>query len=299
MKFGYVSILGLPNSGKSTLLNRIVETELSIITPKPQTTRHKIAGIYNSKDAQIVFWDTPGLHKSTKEINKYMLDTLKDAVRDSDLVCYLLDIDREVAGVADLDSQLKTLKEWVADVKDINGKEVAVINKVDLVIDRPWTSLIEDCKKRCGMERICAISAKTGFGVAEFIEVVKEMTPEGLPLYPDDTYTDKTLRFLAAEIIREQATLLLHEELPYSLAVEIEDYKEKEGVHVIKAAVIIEKESQKPIVIGKDGRMIKRIGELAREKMERLFGVKIYLELFVKVEKNWTKDERKVRSILG
>lgn len=291
MKSGYISLIGLPNTGKSTLLNRILGEQLSIATRKAQTTRHKIVGIHNLPGGQLVFLDTPGIHDSNKPLNRYMMEVVDSALGDADVICWIIDVKNEAA------EQIKNSTVLTHLAKHPEKKIIIAVNKVDLVMDKTWETIARDYKEATGFENVVAVSAKTGFGVDELAAKLQENLPDGEPFYPDDIFTEHPVRFLVAEIIRENILELMHEELPYSVAVEIESYKEEENIHRIQAAIIVDKDSQKGMMIGAGGRMIKKIGELSRKKIENLVGTKVFLKLFVKVEKNWTKDPAAIKKI--
>lgn len=287
MRSGYISIIGKPNSGKSTLLNKILGEQLSIVTHKAQTTRQKVLGIHNAPGVQMIFLDTPGIHESVKPINQFMMEQVAAAVGDADVICYVQDVN---------DADLNILSEkW-----DLRTKKVIVaVNKLDKILDRPWESVVSEYERSFKDFSVMGISAKTGFGVDALVARLADLLPEGQPFYPDDIYTEHPVRFLVSEIIREQVLLLMQEEIPYSVAVEIEDYKEEPKIHRIHASIIVEKESQKGMVIGAGGKMIKKIGEQSRAKIEALVGIKVFLKLFVKVEKNWTKNPNMVKLLYG
>ncbi len=293
MKSGYVAIIGQPNVGKSTLVNRLIGEELSIVTPKPQTTRHKIVGILSRENFQAVFLDTPGFHKSDKLLNEAMLERVSESLEEADVIALMLDpkknldsIDREI-----FDKAKKA-------VRENNAKIIIVINKIDTVMDEPWGSLVERYWNMFEGLPTIAISAARGDGCLDLINKIVDMLPEGEPFFPPDDYTTQTSRFIAAEAIREQAMMELRQELPYQLAVVVEQFKEGETIR-ISATIIVEKDSQKAIVIGKKGAMIKKIGTAAREKLEGVFGQKIFLELFVRAEPGWTKDKFKIEEYVG
>lgn len=287
MKSGYVSIVGRPNSGKSTLLNRILGEELSIVTPKAQTTRHKIIGIHNMDGAQIIFLDTPGYHESSKPLNQFMTEQIESAILDSDVICWLFDVSCPPVEIE------RDISSSIMDIKP--DKAIIVLNKVDMIFGRSWKDVHSEYKGRFKSFDVEVISAKTGLGVDELVSRLKEKLPSGEPFYSDDIYTKHPVRFLVSETIREQVFNLMHQEIPYSVAVEVETYKEEKNIHRIHASIIVEKESQKGMVIGKDGAMIKKIGEISRVKIEHLVGIKVFLKLFVRVEKNWTKNRSMIR----
>lgn len=291
MKSGYVAIIGRPNVGKSTLLNTILGEQLAIVTPKPQTTRHRITGILNVKDSQIVFLDTPGYHESTKPLNIIMNEVVDKVIKDADVVCLMIEADQDDV-------------EMEKDLFDRIGENqcIVVVNKADKIDRKKYDQIAERFKRDWGAKELVIMSALKNMGVTTLIDALRERLPEGEALFPDDIYTTHPVRFIAAELIREQVFLQMHQEIPYSAAVAIEEFKdatETNPVTRIKAAIIIEKESQKGMVIGKGGARIKEIGKNARLKIEELVGGKVYLELFVKVEENWTKDSNKIREIMG
>ncbi|MBI4367383.1 MAG: GTPase Era [Deltaproteobacteria bacterium] len=283
---GYVALLGRPNVGKSTLINRLIDAPLSIVTAKPQTTRQRIVGCLQRPNAQLIVVDTPGFHASTKLLNRSMLTEIRQAVSDADVACLLI----EARGpVTDIDRQLWT---------EIQGRphRLLVANKMDLLPPDRIRASQRKWREAFGAEPIL-LSAMHGTGVGEFVEVCLPHIPEGEPLYPQDEYTEHSVRFLAAEAIREQAIVALSEELPYAIAVEIVEFKERPDLARITANLVVEKASQKGIVIGQGGRMIKRIGQRAREKIEALVGTQVYLELRVRVEEGWTKDPAALRRL--
>lgn len=283
MKSGYVAIIGPPNAGKSTLLNAILGEKIAIVTPKPQTTRSRLLGIHSTDECQMIFLDTPGLHHIDKPLNKYMEEEINEAIRDADVVCGLTAVDdfkggRLMAGF--LEEQRK---------KFPDKKFIWVINKMDLH-NSPSPPLI----LRGGWGALFKISALTGFGVPELIEKLRSLLPIGPAYYPADDLTDKDLRYLTSEIIREKVIEATYQEVPYSTAIEIISFTEGEKLCRIVAHVIVEQESQKGIVIGAKAQMIKKIGTSARLDIEKWVGTKVHLDLRVKVDKNWTKNRAKL-----
>lgn len=283
-KSGYVALIGRPNAGKSTLLNQILKTKLVAVTPRPQTTRHRIFGIYDREDAQVIFQDTPGLLQPDDAMHEFMMREASRALADADVAVWLID---GIKGV--------TRRECAIASKVLVGLSiplVIVFNKMDLVpLDR--RAVLEQ-----GIEGMTLptrvdtgyISALEGGGVEELIEKLIDFLSPGPKFYPPDQLSDRTQRFFAEEMIREQAFLLLRQELPYSLAVRIEAMKEKEnGIVAIQAILNVERETQKHILIGKKGNMIKTIGIEARKEIERMMDKKVYLELWVKVSEKWRK----------
>jgi GTP-binding protein Era len=285
-RFGYVAIVGRPNVGKSTLLNRILGQKLSIVTPKPQTTRQRLAGIKTTARGQVVYVDTPGIHHSARRaLNRYMNRVARAALRDVDLVMLLCEAGK---WTREDDSVAAALRE--ADVPVL-----LVLNKVDTVADKG--SLLAFVKKHASdgdYAGVLMISAKTGSGVDDLEQEVLQRLPFSRPLYDEQQFTDRSERFLAAELIREQLTLRLHQELPYALTVEIEDFKRSDGVLRIGAIIWVERESQKQIAIGKKGAVLKQVGSGARLALEDLFDEKVYLRLWVKVSSDWSRNEQSI-----
>ena len=284
-KSGFIGIIGRPNAGKSTLFNAIIGDKISIMTHKPQTTRNKITGIKNYPDAQLIFLDTPGMHKPKTPLNRAMVRTTREAIGSVDVLLMMIEAQTDVQP-HDL-FLIESLNETKAPV-------LLVINKIDLIEKKFLLPLMDKFRRIYDFRGIVPISALHGNGVEELLTIVKEMLPEGPKYYPDDIVTDATERFIASEFIREKITLHTKQELPYSAAVEIDLFKEDEARNLIRitATINVEKDSQKAIMIGKKGAMLKKIGTQARLDMENLFGAKVYLELFVRVRKEWTASER-------
>ncbi|HOE64585.1 MAG TPA: GTPase Era [Candidatus Sumerlaeota bacterium] len=285
---GFVAILGKPNAGKSTLLNSLIGEKLAIVSPKPQTTRNIVLGILSSEDFQIIFVDTPGIIEPKNLINKCLIESAETALEDVDLIYHITDVTDP--------------KPVNASVQRLLGKSKSprflIANKIDL-LQRPFN--IEECPNLPDVsryERIIAVSALTGYNVPELLKETLAYIPEGPLYYDPEQISDRDLRFLSSEIVREKTFELLGEELPYSVAVEIEEFKEREtGKWFIRAVIYVERDSQKAIVIGRNGAMLKQIGSLARPAIEQLVGCPIYLELWVKVRKNWTKNEQELRRL--
>lgn len=289
-KSGFVAIIGRPNAGKSTLLNRLLGEKIAIISNKPQTTRNRILGIKNLPAGQIIFWDTPGIHHARSKLNQAMVKIALATYNEVDAICILIEADRPDQEENDL--ILQTLRQ-------VKKPLLLVINKIDLVPKEDLLPIIEDYSRRRSFEQIIPLSALLGDGVDVLVAEVLRLLPAGPKLFPEDMITDLPERFLAAEFIREKVFLLTREEIPYATAVVVEEFKEKEekNLIVIKATIQVEKDSQKGILIGGKGRMLKEIGRLARKEMEALFGARIFLELWVKVEKNWREDSRALRRL--
>ncbi len=283
-KSGYVTILGRPNVGKSTLLNYLVGEKISIVTYKPQTTRRKILGIANFPQGQIIIIDTPGLHKHEKELNKAMMREALSSLEEGDLIIYITDVDE------------RNFEKDYEYIKMLEGKKaILFINKIDLIKKSLLLPMIEKYHNTGFFLEIVPISLIKGDNLDRIVDVIFKYLPEGPQYYPEDMKTPQTLRFLVSEIIREKIFLKTREEIPYSTSVLIDYFEEEDNLVRIGATIIVEKDSQKKIVIGAKGSMIKEIGKSAREEIELLLGKKVYLELYVKVVKNWTKDAKKVQ----
>jgi GTPase len=284
-KSGFIGIIGRPNAGKSTLFNAIVGDKISIITDKPQTTRNKITGIKNYPDAQLIFLDTPGMHKPKTPLNRAMVQTTREAIGSVEVLLMLVEANTDVHP-HDL-FLIESLAQTQVPV-------FLVINKIDLIEKKFLLPLIDKFRTLYNYREIIPISALKGNGIEELLNAIKEILPEGPQYYPLDIQTDATERFIAAEFIREKITLFTKQEVPYSSAVEIDLFKEDEAKNLIRisATINVEKDSQKAIMIGKQGAMLKKIGTQARLDMENLFGAKVFLELFVKVRKEWTTSDK-------
>lgn len=282
---GYIAILGQPNVGKSTLLNKVVGEPVAIVTPKAQTTRNRIIGILNRPDAQMIFVDTPGYHSVPKLLNHFMLNEIEQTLAQCDLFCFLVDPESESP---ERDNEL------MARLKEHNP--LVIVNKADKMPRERIETLAGELRERWDLKELFFISARTGDGCEELISALIERMPIGPAFFPEEQYTELPMRFLASEAIREQAMLLLHQEIPYGIAVEIISFEEKPTVTVIQADIIVERPSHKGIVIGKKGDMIKKIGTRAREKISFLMGdQKVFLELQVRIEEDWTKSAEKLR----
>lgn len=279
---GFVSILGRPNAGKSTLLNALVGAKLAIIAKKPQTTRTTIQGVLNTDNAQIVFIDTPGIHKSDTLFNKRMMDTVRAALDDRDLLLFVADAIR-APGEEDARA--------VSILKKSDTPAFLALNKVDRVANKPvLLERIEQYKALHDFAEYYPISALTGDGLDQLTKGIIERLPESEPFFPPDYITDQPERFLVAELIREKILDATHQEVPHSVAVLVERWEETPKLIRIYATIYVERDGQKAIIIGAGGAMLKQIGTAARTEAERLLGRKIYLELFVKVKPNWRED---------
>ena len=286
-KSGFVSIVGRPNVGKSTFLNRIVGQKIAIMSDKPQTTRNKIQGVVTTDDSQIVFIDTPGIHKPKHALGDFMNKMAKQTIPDVDVVLFMINANEKI-GPGD---------RFVIDLLSRTKSPVfLVINKIDLIHPDELLPIIETYQAEYDFAEIVPISALQGNNVDRLFDVLKTYIPEGPQYYPDDQVTDHPERFIMAELIREKVLYFTHEEVPHSVAVTIEKISrdENEKVHVM-ANIIVERSSQKGILIGKQGAMMKQIGTGARREIERLLGSKVYLELWVKVQKGWRNKQIHLR----
>lgn len=282
---GFIGIIGRPNVGKSTLFNAVIGEKVSITADKPQTTRNKITGIKNLPGAQLVFLDTPGVHKAKTPMNRAMVQTARETFNDADILLMLVEAN---SGVHSQDIFL------IEGLAEINVPVFLVINKIDLIEKNLLLPLIDKFRTLYDFKEIFPVSATKGDGLTELLETIKNYLPEGPQYFAEDSFTDATERFIAAEFIREKIMLLTAQEVPYASAVEIDAFKEDEEKNLIRisATITVEKDSQKAIMIGKKGAMLKNIGTQARLEMEKLFGSKVFLELFVRVKKDWTSSEK-------
>lgn len=287
MKSGAVAIIGRPNVGKSTLLNALLKEKIAIVSDKPQTTRTRILGVVHHPEAQIILLDTPGLHKPQHRLNKRMVRTALETMREADLLYVLVEA-TSPPGAADC-----LVIEQVREAVEAGGIQAfLLINKVDLVNKARVLPLIEAYRTMLDWREVVPISAQTGLNVDRLLDLTVKVLPEGEALYGEDVVTDQTMRALAADLVREKILHHTRQEVPYSVAVEIERFVEEGKLARIAASVLVEKESQKAIVIGKHGERLKAIGTEARIEMERLFGMKVFLELWVKVREAWREDEQ-------
>ncbi len=299
---GYVALLGRPNAGKSTLLNQILGSKLAITSAKPQTTRNRIAGIHTDERMQAVLLDTPGIHDPFTELNKSMVDRAMAVLDEVDVVCFLGDM-TELARRAEKGEAIFGGPEAqiVQILQGVNKPVVFVANKIDVVPVPLLLPVFEAVSKELKTVASIPISALNGDGVPELLEVLRQSLPEGPPLYPPDEWAQVTERFLVAEIIREKIFHLTEQEVPYATHVEVRQFDESErdrpgtGVVRIFADIVTERPTQKGILIGKGGSMLKRIGTMARKELQEVLGCRVHLELFVKVERDWTKTARGLR----
>ena len=285
---GVVNIVGNPNVGKSTLMNALVGERLSIITQKAQTTRHRIMGIVNGEDFQIVYSDTPGVLKPSYRLQEQMLEFSRSALVDADVLLYVTDVQDTADRNADFLDKVKRISQ--------GGTRVfLVINKIDLTTQETLENLVAFWQKMLPEATIFPISAKERFGVVQLFEAIKNALPVGPPFFAKDQLTDKPARFFVDEIIREKILLNYDKEIPYSVEVEVEQFKEEERLIRIMAVIYVERESQKGIIIGRQGQALKRVGAQARKDIEAFFGKQVYLELFVKVDRDWRSSQSRLR----
>lgn len=286
MKTGFVAILGMPNVGKSTLLNAILKEKVSIVSPKPQTTRNKILGIYNDDESQIAFIDTPGIHTSHNKLDEYMAKAINSAKNDVDVLLYVVDGSKKIT-----DAIIDTLNKYSSGIENI----ILVVNKIDDTTYEKLYPELAKCNNLTNVKDIVPVSAMKGKNINEVIKVIKKYLKDDIKYFDDDAYTDKSVKFLASEIIREKALWLLQAELPHGIAIEITSFKEGE-IYEIDADIITEKASHKQIIIGKNGAMLKNIGTKARLDIEKLVGHRVMLKLFVKVREDWRDSSGSVKS---
>ena len=287
-KSGFVTIAGPPNAGKSTLLNRLLGEKISITSKKPQTTRNRILGVLHRPGAQLIFYDTPGVFEAKDKLNIRIVDEALSAVGDADLILVVVD-----AAYSDLNAERFLVKRIQRQTRPV----ILALNKIDQVEKSTLLELIDKWSGIHTFEAVVPICAKDGTQVEALIEAMEVVLPQGPPYFPEDTLTDVPERFLVAELIREQVFRLTGEEIPYATAVTVESFKEEKDGRLIKinANIHIERDSQKGIIIGKNGSKLKQIGSRSRKQIERLLAAKVYLKLFVKIQKNWRKDTRAIR----
>ncbi len=287
-KSGFIAIIGRPNVGKSTLLNNILGTKIAIISPKPQTTRNRILGVKNLPQAQLIFLDTPGIHRARSGLSKRMVSTALSALQEVELVLHLIEPEENK-----WEKEEFVLKK----LSSVKASVFLLINKIDTIAKENLLPLMKQSSSLGIYQEILPISALRGEGIDQLLDLIVRVLSPGPRYFPEDMVTDQMERFLAAEIIREKVFNLTEEEIPYSTAVIVEEFKEREGKNLIaiRALINVERDSQKGIIIGNKGRMIREIGEKARLELERLLGVRIFLDLFVRVQKNWSRDSRALR----
>lgn len=284
---GFAAIIGMPNVGKSTLLNSIAGQKVAIISDKPQTTRNKILAIYTTEEEQIVFTDTPGIHKPHNKLGEYMVNTASSSMKDTDVIVFVVDATRKI----------QDMERIIAKETSESGVPcILVINKVDLVKKEELLPLIADYSSMCDFDDIVPLSAKENDGIDILLDDIKEYLDYGPMYYYEDMVTDQTKRQIAAEIIREKMLWLLDKEVPHGIAIEIERMEEGEKLTKINAVVYCEKASHKGIIIGKNGEMLKKIGSLARPDIEKMLEQKVYLEIWVRVKSDWRNNNYLMKS---
>lgn len=311
-RFGMVALVGRPNVGKSTLMNHLVGEKISITTPVAQTTRNQIRGIQNHPEGQIVYLDTPGIHKARNPLNQTMVNVAWQALDEVDLVLYLVDATRPDPQIADVDQRDEQRRDpgfgedamILSRLQQVETPYFLVVNKVDQIEPKSrLLPLMQRYNEGASFKEVIPISAATGENVDQLIQQIIQVLPEGPPLFPPDYATDRAERFLVAELIREQLILLTRQELPHSCAVVVGEFDETRRDEQdrplirIEATIIVERDSQKGIVIGKRGEMLKQVGQRAREEIERLLGCHVFLKLWVRVDKNWSRDFSSVRRL--
>lgn len=289
MKSGFVAIIGRPNSGKSTLLNRFIGEKISIVSQRPQTTRDRITGVLTSQDYQIAFVDTPGIHTPKNSLGGYMMKSVRRAREGVDVVLYVCDAGRYLQ-----EKDIEMLDKLIADGNNV----IIAVNKVDEVTDEKIAEIFVKLKELNGAKAIVPISALKGKNTVVLLDEILKLVPEGEMLFPEDMYTDKTERFLVGEFIREKALRFLSDEIPHGIGVEIKKFSEREdGIVDVEADIICERESHKGIIIGKGGEMLKKILSSARRDMEELLSAKVFLKGFVKVKAEWRDNESVLRQL--
>ena len=282
MKSGFIAIVGRPNVGKSTLLNAILGEKIAIVSDKPQTTRNTIRGIYTKEDLQMVFLDTPGIHKPRNKLGNYMVNAAVNTFNDTEAIVYIVD-DRLSKGPGD---------KYIVDIlKDVKTPKILVINKIDKMTPDEYKAIYDEYEELGIFREIIGFSAKENHNVDTLVRTLEELLPEGPFFFPEDMVTDHPERFIVSEIIREKMLMYLNDELPHGVAVEIERFEDEGTLVKIGAVIYCEKKSHKGMIIGKQGRKLKGIGKSARQDIEALLGVKVFLELWVKVKENWRDSD--------
>ncbi|MGG3282863.1 GTPase Era [Paenibacillus solani] len=288
-KSGFVAIIGRPNVGKSTLMNQVIGQKIAIMSDKPQTTRNKIHGVYTTNESQVVFLDTPGIHKRQSKLGDYMNQTALGTLGEVEAALFLVDASEGIGGG----------DRYIAEqLKKIKTPIILVLNKIDKIDPPALLPLIEQYRKLHDFAEIVPISAKLGSNVNTLLDQIQRYLPPGPQYYPEDQVTDHPEQFVCAELIREKILHMTREEVPHSIAVTIEDMRvEENGTVYISAVIFVERDSQKGIIIGKQGALLKEVGKQARQDIQRLLGSKIFLELWVKVKKDWRNQERVLRDL--
>ncbi|HSU27382.1 MAG TPA: GTPase Era [Chitinophagaceae bacterium] len=284
MKSGFVNIFGRPNAGKSTLLNALLGEKLAIVSRKVQTTRHRIKGILNSKDYQVVISDTPGIITPEYKLHEKMMAAVKNALEDADIALLLVSIDEDWEYCDTIFSELK-----------LNVPSLVVINKIDLASPAKIREAVDFFSGKTYAKEVLTISAMSGINVKKFLAPILKLLPEGEPFYTGDDISDLPMKFFAGELIREQVYTFFEKEIPYHTAVSVSAYEEKQTLVKIAADIIVQRESQKGILLGENGKMIKKLGTAAREAIEKFIGQKVFLELFVKVRPRWRENEGQLK----
>ncbi len=281
-KAGFAAIIGRPNVGKSTLMNQIIGQKIAITSNKPQTTRNRIMTVYTDEESQIVFLDTPGLHKAKNKLGNYMMSAADSSLKDADVVLFMLEANKAVGNAE---------KEIIENIVKIKQPKLLVINKIDAISREALVTVISEFSRLGSFDEIVPVSATDGTNCKELVETIKKYLPYGNPFYDEDTVTDQPIRQIAAEMIREKALHALNDEIPHGIAVMMEKMDFSGRVVQIEATIVCEKESHKGIIIGKGGEMLKRIGTNARYEIEKMLEQKVNLKLFVKVKKEWRDSE--------
>jgi GTP-binding protein Era len=288
-KSGFVAIIGRPNVGKSTLMNEVIGQKIAIMSDKPQTTRNKIHGVYTTDDTQIVFLDTPGIHKPKSRLGDYMIKAAQSSLEEVDAVLFLVDVSEGLGGGD---------RFIIERLKAVTTPVILVLNKIDRVHPEALLPIIGEYKQLYDFAEIIPVSALYGNNVGTLLEQLAKYMPEGPRYYPEDQVTDHPEQFVCAELIREKILQLTHDEVPHSIAVTIEDMRQQEnGVVYIGAVIFVERDSQKGIIIGKRGALLKEIGQKARSDIEALLGSRVFLELWVKVKKDWRNREHVLKDL--
>ncbi len=284
---GFIALVGRPNVGKSTLLNQFVGEKIAIMSDKAQTTRNKIQGVYTDKEAQIIFIDTPGIHKPKHKLGQYMLDITYDTLDEVDCIVYVFDVSQKFGGGEEFILEL---------FKKVNTPVILLLNKIDLLQKEQLLPIISDMNEKFSFKEIIPLSAKTGENLSHVLGILKNYLPQGPQYYPEEMITDQPEVFLMEEMIREKVLHLTKEEIPHSVAVKIDNLIERpENTIYLGATIYLERDSQKGILIGKKGQMLKEIGTLSRLEIEKLLGSKTFLDLHIKVKPNWRQKETELR----
>ncbi len=288
-KAGYVALIGRPNVGKSTLMNALLGHKLSIVTPKPQTTRRRVLGILSEQDYQMIFLDTPGLLIPRYRLQETMVKAAKNAIEEADVLLFIIEPENKIS---------PDNRSILSDLVQTKKPTILTINKIDLIEKDKLLPIIENYSKNFSLTSIIPISAHKADGLDKLKRLLIDNLPVGFPFYPPDTITDQPERFFVAEIIREKIFQKYGEEIPYSTTVSVEEFKERDtGKDYIRAVIYVERNSQKGIIIGKQGAALKRVGQIAREEIELFLGRAVYLELFVKVKEKWRQKEEILREL--